>query len=409
MYDPLMVDLRNNFLLEASIILNEALPYQKNNVQADASWYIKWKGEYVITLKNSFTQFRQYALTQNNKYSKWLRDNREFFDARKYNPGSGCSIQSAPDYREAISRIKKPISVVINGEALSRISVPDSTNASKSSIYTSNVDNRWFYKMLIPEYNGNGDDFLKFARGYYNGNDKKKTINAKVMATYIPMMYNYCINYMNTVQILDNQLNTIIGFANRDPVSGTQNTSDDAVKQYQNQQQQNANNQYASTNANNNVVNASTEYEWERSVILNELGSTAPTSFMTPQSKSSMTSTTSRISNTINGGSKNTLQNKNQANVKGNTNGVNLTNNKVNQKQLAMKKKQVAANIVKDAFLCKLTASNAIYRDFITTLQVWAAGVQEQLKKSNERTAKKQAKAAEKTQTKQTENNTQGP
>ena len=89
MYDPLIVDLRNNFLLEASIILNEAPPYQKNNIQADASWYIKWKGEYVITLKNSFTQFRQYALTQNNKYSKWLRDNREFFDARKYNPGSG--------------------------------------------------------------------------------------------------------------------------------------------------------------------------------------------------------------------------------------------------------------------------------------------------------------------------------
>ena len=289
--------------------------------------------------------------------------------------------------------------MVINGEALNRIAIPgDTTN--KQSQYTSNMDNRWFYKMLIPEYNGNGDDFLKYATGYYNGNDSKRTIHAKVMATHIPMMYNYCINYMSTVQLLEGQLNTIIGFINRDPVSGVQNTSDDAIKQMQNQQQQNSNNQYAYTNANRNIVNASTDYLYwrEASMILNELGSTSPTIQTAPQTSMTNMASTTRISNTLNGGSK-VLQsnNKNAKNTTG-SNGVNLTNNKNNQKQIAMKKKQFASNIVKSAFLAKLTASNNIYRDFITTLQVWAAGVQEQITKANQRTAKKQAKEAEKNQ-----------
>lgn len=383
-YDPLMMNMRNNYLLEASELLTEALPYQKNNPQADSSWYIKWKGEYALTLKNSFSKFRQYAASQNIKYTKWLRDNREYFDARKYNPGNGCSISSAPNYTEAIARIKKPISVVINGEALNRINVPD---ANSNAV----PDNRWFYKTLIPEYNGTGDDFMRFARAYYNGLDNKRTISAKAMASFIPIMFNFCINYMSTVQVLEGQLNSIIGFANRDPVTGVQNPSDNAEKQLRNLNQQNANNKYASTNPNNNVVHASVDYlsYRESCMILNELGSTAPVSNSANTVNNTMMSKPSNTARNV--GSSSYQKPNTTPNTTGNKTGVNLTNDKVNQKQLAMKKKQTAANIVKDAFLCKLTASNAIYRDFITTLQVWANGVQEQIRKSNQKTANKKS------------------
>ena len=50
---------------------------------------------------------------------------------------------------------------------------------------------------------------------------------------------------------------------------------------------------------------------------------------------------------------------------------------KNSEKTLAMKRKQVACNIVKDVFNCKVTAAGKIYRDYITILRTHLATIQQ--------------------------------
>ena len=56
---------------------------------------------------------------------------------------------------------------------------------------------------------------------------------------------------------------------------------------------------------------------------------------------------------------------------------------KSSEKTLAMKRKQVACNIVKDVFNCKVTAAGKIYRDYITILRTHVATIEQQKKNSN--------------------------
>ena len=46
-YDPLLVDLRNKFLVEASMLISKQLLQEEAPI-ANQSWYIKWRNCYIL-------------------------------------------------------------------------------------------------------------------------------------------------------------------------------------------------------------------------------------------------------------------------------------------------------------------------------------------------------------------------
>jgi hypothetical protein len=387
-YDPLLVDLRNKFLVEASMLISQQVLQEEVPI-ANQTWYIKWKGETAILLKNNFAQYSKFASDQMKKYNPWLKDNAEYFNPSNYPIDPSCTLNKAPDYRTAIYRIKEPIVNALNDINLSRIEVEDDTDGIDNN-------NRYFMKSIIKSYQGNGDDFLDFAKTYYSGEDRTQDLSAQELTSMMANMYNYCMNYNQMVHVLQNQLQSIISFLNRDPVSGQQNDSQAAEKDLQglNAQQQSGN-KTASSNPMANVSNtqtttvqhASADWLMMRESVLVEYANVATSSNSNQASTIKQSSTPNitqgaKRSNTTSGNvdpSKNTPYKNNDPHGTPRV----QQDSKSSEKTLAMKRKQVACNIVKDVFNCKVTAAGKIYRDYITVLRTHVATIIEQQKKNS--------------------------
>ena len=387
-YDPLLVDLRNKFLVEASMLISQQVLQEEVPI-ANQAWYIKWKGETAILLKNNFAQYSKFASDQMKKYNPWLKDNAEYFNPSNYPIDPSCTLNKAPDYRTAIYRIKEPIVNALNDINLSRIEVEDDTDGIDNN-------NRYFMKSIIKSYQGNGDDFLDFAKAYYSGEDRAQDLSAQELTSMMANMYNYCMNYNQMVHVLQNQLQSIISFLNRDPVSGQQNDSQAAEKDLQglNAQQQSGN-KTASSNPMANVSNtqtttvqhASADWLMMRESVLVEYANvaTASNSNQAPTTRQSSTPNITQGSKRSNTTSGNVDPSKNTPYKNNDPNGTPRVqqDSKSSEKTLAMKRKQVACNIVKDVFNCKVTAAGKIYRDYITVLRTHVAAIEQQKKNSN--------------------------
>lgn len=386
-YDPLISALVDKFLLEAPMITYSG---QKSQ-QADSSWWIKWKADYVTTLKNSFAKFKEYANRQNLKYGTWLKNNKDYFKPEDYGASVGVSVPNAPDYRSAIARIKTAIPTTINGPVLNRLEVTtDGNNA------VSGGDNGFFYRIICPDYQGSGDDFLNFCRGYYSGNDNKRTITMRQSAAYIPIMHNYCMSFPQLINALQNQVQQIITFVNQDALTGQYNPSDSAEKQAQAlQQSQMQQTQKASSNPNNNIVqHAASDLDYLAfDYLFHEVQTVAGAKTIGNTGTGSMAKMTNTVGAARNVAGQQKVQQQNQV-----KNIQDQNKQKVNAKQLALKKKQFAATILRDVINCKLSSAGSIYSDFITTLQVHIHGVQEKIAKQNQKMADKQQREAEKAQ-----------
>ena len=383
-YDPLLVDLRNKFLVEASMLISKQLLQEEAPI-ANQSWYIKWKGETAILLKNNFAQYNKFASDQMKKYNPMLKDNAEYFNPSKYPIDPSCTLNKAPDYRSALYRIREPISNALNTINLSRIEVEDDTDGVDNN-------NKWFMKSIIKSYQGNGDDFLDFARAYYSGEDRLQNLDSRQLTSMMVSMYNYCMNYNQTVHILQNQLQSIISFINRDPVSGQQNDSEAAEKDLQNlNTQQQSSNKVASSNPNANASNniatvqhASADWLLMREAMLVEYANVAVASHSSNQAPTTNQSSTpnltpgsSRSNNGTTSGNVDPSKNTPYKDTDPRGTPKMEKDDKNSEKTLAMKRKQVACNIVKDVFNCKVTAAGKIYRDYITILRTHLATIQQ--------------------------------
>lgn len=388
-YDPLLVDLRNKFLVEASMLISKQLLQEEAPI-ANQSWYIKWKGETAILLKNNFAQYSKFASDQMKKYNPMLKDNAEYFNPSKYPIDPSCTLNKAPDYRSALYRIREPISNALNTINLSRIEVDDDTDGVDNN-------NKWFMKSIIKSYQGNGDDFLDFARVYYSGEDRLQNLDSRQLTSMMVSMYNYCMNYNQTVHILQNQLQSIISFINRDPVSGQQNDSQAAEKDLQNlNTQQQSSNKVASSNPNTNASNniatvqhASADWLLMREAMLVEYANVAVASHSNQAPTANQSSTpnltpgSSRSNNGTTSGNVDPSKNTPYKNTDPRGTPKMEKDDKNSEKTLAMKRKQVACNIVKDVFNCKVTAAGKIYRDYITILRTHLATIQQRQSGNN--------------------------
>ena len=385
-YDMNLVGLRNDYLVSVSELMRTNI-LQEAGTTADSSWYISWRGEVSSLIKNNFAQFKQYAKEQDDKYREWLSQNKEYFDTAKHPPGKACNLKNAPDYKAALLRIKEPITSAMNGLDLKRINVPDSeTNESDIDSQSPTQNNKWFCKFIIKSYTGDGSDFIQFAKKYYSGTDKKTNLDESQVGALIPTMYAYCFSFEQTISGLEQQLNSLIQFLNKDPISGQQQSSGNADTEYKNLQRiQNNPNKIASTNpqANNNLTaqQAAAGLLPLGDILLEfNMASNMPTAQSVSSNPVTASAQTGTISPSVNNKTTNqSVPSSMDKNDKSN-NPHGTPEIKVNEKLIAMKRKQVACNILKDVFQTKATAAGNIYRDFITTLQTHVAILMEKRK-----------------------------
>lgn len=312
------------------------------------NWYLKWKDRIINSLKTNTDNFLKYTNQQIKENGSFLKQNREvILNNRKYPANFKNSIKNAPNYQEAIRRLSRPISNSLAGLNLNKIEIQDnevSVNDINNNTVESNV---WFRKLVIPIYDGK-NSFTETAKAYFYGSEKRYNLSLPEIQRILSIGFKFCYNYNRTSKSINTDLMNLISFINRNPVSGIQQnpTTISDLQAIKNNQYNNS--LKASTNPNRNVIHADTYYSYFMNNyfedILNE-----------DQIKKI------KIQNQL----KDTNKEKVDTNQLNNKPKIDNTNTN----QIASKRKQIACDILQDAYNAKITAMGLIYRDFINIMK----------------------------------------
>lgn len=381
-YDPILESIRLDAELKLEEQANEfrdwLIEYGFLNEETQQNWYIKWKNSTIANLRGNLNKFLANATQQiGNNYQTLEANKAIILNAKQYPVKSSMSIDNAPNYKEAIQRISRPISNTLNGLNINRIEIPDqqatTTEAAKVVNNTNRDpegDNTWLKKMIIPIYDPK-EGFSESAKKYFTGGDMRESMNAQKVQAIMQPIYEFCSNYNSISRSLNTDINGIISFVNKDPTTGQQYTTNNSdLQMIQKAQGMKV---AATTNPMQNVtggnpVNADTDYslfldkyfisvnEAEQSRVQGNVGSvstasntqTANTAYETRQAY-----TMKQPNTTTNGNDQ--QQQKQESNGQP----------KSNQGQLMAKKKQIACEIVKEAFEIKMSSMNTLFSTFI--------------------------------------------
>jgi len=192
----------------------------------------------------------------------------------------------------------------------------------------------------------------------------------------LPSAFQYCYNYNRNAYANQADLNGIISFINKDPLTNQQQTQAATAQQAQQASQPNG---MASTNpVANTAVNASVEAEYffnryglqevEQTTVTNVNRPIAPARSVNTAQQSNQTQqayTQNRVDTTTNQQNQNTQQSEEDKVKKQEQAKEKMAKSAA---LLLAKKKQAAVELVRDAFNAKLTAMGLIYRDFINIM-----------------------------------------
>ena len=345
--------------------------------EAENSGNDQWRLDNITAIKANLKKFKDYANNQGKQNNEWLIQNRDYIiDQQKYPVKSGANIQNAPTYTTAFARIKKPLSSNISGIDIKRVTILDTKannlqgDAKKQADYKNNL---WFKKMLVTDYNGQGP-FDKFARDYYYGIDKKVNLQSQDIQQLLPKAYNFCTTYNALIKSLETDVNGIINYINKNPITGNQEPT-------LSQAQLAANKNASDVNKSNTQgmatkpVNADTDYSLFRSTYFKDLLSEddqTKTSTATP--KMSFSSNSSNGDN--NQDSSNQPQNQNKP-----------KQDPEDSETVVYNKKKLVCDILKQALNAKMTAAGMLYRDLFSYMQ---SHVNSYSKKTNQNNQKQQ-------------------
>lgn len=327
--------------------------------EAENSGNDQWRLDNITAIKANLKKFKDYANNQGKQNNEWLIQNRDYIiDQQKYPVKSGANIQNAPTYTTAFARIKKPLSSNISGIDIKRVTILDAKannlqgDAKKQADYKNNL---WFKKMLVTDYNGQGP-FDKFARDYYYGIDKKVNLQSQDIQQLLPKAYNFCTTYNALIKSLETDVNGIINYINKNPITGNQEPT-------LSQAQLAANKNAADVNKSNTQgmatkpVNADTDYSLFRSTYFKDLLSEDD------QTKTSTATPKMSFSNNL-------------SNNDNNQDGSNQPQNQNKPKQdpedsetVVYNKKKLVCDILKQALNAKMTAAGMLYRDLFSYMQ----------------------------------------
>lgn len=347
--------------------------------EAENSGNDQWRLDNITTIKANLKKFKDYANNQGKQNNEWLIQNRDYIiDQQKYPVKSGANIQNAPTYTTAFARIKKPLSSNISGIDIKRVTILDTKannlqgDAKKQADYKNNL---WFKKMLVTDYNGQGP-FDKFARDYYYGIDKKVNLQSQDIQQLLPKAYNFCTTYNALIKSLETDVNGIINYINKNPITGNQEPT-------LSQAQLAANKNASDVNKSNTQgmatkpVNADTDYSLFRSTYFKDLLSEddqTKTSTATP--KMSFSSNSSNGDNNQDGSNQPQNQNKPKQDPE-------------DSETVVYNKKKLVCDILKQALNAKMTAAGMLYRDLFSYMQ---SHVNSYSKKTNQNQSKQQEK-----------------
>lgn len=327
--------------------------------EAENSGNDQWRLDNITAIKANLKKFKDYANNQGKQNNEWLIQNRDYIiDQQKYPVKSGANIQNAPTYTTAFARIKKPLSSNISGIDIKRVTILDTKannlqgDAKKQADYKNNL---WLKKMLVTDYNGQGP-FDKFARDYYYGIDKKVNLQSQDIQQLLPKAYNFCTTYNALIKSLETDVNGIINYINKNPITGNQEPT-------LSQAQLAANKNASDVNKSNTQgmatkpVNADTDYSLFRSAYFKDLLSEddqTKTSTATP--KMSFSSNSSNDDNNQDGSNQPQNQNKPKQDPE-------------DSETVVYNKKKLVCDILKQALNAKMTAAGMLYRDLFSYMQ----------------------------------------
>lgn len=313
------------------------------------NWYLKWKDRIINSLKTNTDNFLKYTNQQIKENGSFLEQNREvILNSGKYPANFKNPIKNAPNYQEAIRRLSRPVSNSLSGLNLNKIEIQD----NQVSIYDTNDNtteesNVWFRKLIIPIYDGK-NSFIKTAKAYFYGSEKRYNLNIQEIQRILSIGFKFCYNYNRTSKSINTDLMNLISFINRNPVSGIQQnpTTVSDLQAIKNNQYNNS--LKASTNPNRNVIHADTDYSYFMSNYFEDILNEDQIEKI-------------KIQNQI----KNTNKEKVDTNQLNNKPKIDNTNTN----QISSKRKQIACDILQDAYNAKITAMGLIYRDFINIMK----------------------------------------
>lgn len=327
--------------------------------EAENSGNDQWRLDNITAIKANLKKFKDYANNQGKQNNEWLIQNRDYIiDQQKYPVKSGANIQNAPTYTTAFARIKKPLSSNISGIDIKRVTILDTKannlqgDAKKQADYKNNL---WLKKMLVTDYNGQGP-FDKFARDYYYGIDKKVNLQSQDIQQLLPKAYNFCTTYNALIKSLETDVNGIINYINKNPITGNQEPT-------LSQAQLAANKNASDVNKSNTQgmatkpVNADTDYSLFRSTYFKDLLSEddqTKTSTATPK----MSFSSNSSNNGDNQDSSNQPQNQNKP-----------KQDPEDSETVVYNKKKLVCDILKQALNAKMTAAGMLYRDLFSYMQ----------------------------------------
>lgn len=327
--------------------------------EAENSGNDQWRLDNITAIKANLKKFKDYANNQGKQNNEWLIQNRDYIiDQQKYPVKSGANIQNAPTYTTAFARIKKPLSSNISGIDIKRVTILDTKvnnlqgDAKKQADYKNNL---WLKKMLVTDYNGQGP-FDKFARDYYYGIDKKVNLQSQDIQQLLPKAYNFCTTYNALIKSLETDVNGIINYINKNPITGNQEPT-------LSQAQLAANKNASDVNKSNTQgmatkpVNADTDYSLFRSTYFKDLLSEDDqTKTPTATPKMSFSSNSSNGDNNQDGSNQPQNQNKPKQDPE-------------DSETVVYNKKKLVCDILKQALNAKMTAAGMLYRDLFSYMQ----------------------------------------
>lgn len=364
--------------------------------EAENSGNDQWRLDNITAIKANLKKFKDYANNQGKQNNEWLIQNRDYIiDQQKYPVKSGANIQNAPTYTTAFARIKKPLSSNISGIDIKRVTILDAKannlqgDAKKQADYKNNL---WFKKMLVTDYNGQGP-FDKFARDYYYGIDKKVNLQSQDIQQLLPKAYNFCTTYNALIKSLETDVNGIINYINKNPITGNQEPTLSQAQLAANKNDSDVNKSNTQGMA-TKPVNADTDYSLFRSTYFKDLLSEddqTKTSTATP--KMSFSSNSSNDDNTQDGSNQPQNQNRPKQDPE-------------DSETVVYNKKKLVCDILKQALNAKMTAAGMLYRDLFSYMQ---SHVNSYSKKTNQNNQKQQQEKTNTNPNKQStdQNNTQ--
>lgn len=325
---------------------------------------IPWQQEIIGSIKTMVGQTMEYAFKQMPGDNKFLNDFQEMIlNIKQYPPKQNENIQNATNYQAAIQRISSPISTGLRGIDLSKVE-------------DNEKDNLVLKKQLIPPYDGK-TDFAQFAKIYYYGGEgTRSNLNPQLVGKLLPTAFSYCQSYQTRIKAIQADVNGIVNFIQTDPNSGQirQQTQQDLskIQQQQAAQQLTANQGMASTNPSANAgvggmarpVNADTDYtlfmQHYFGTDFETLNEADPP--VSGNNKVSPITNPKETKPTMVGPTTDQMQQKQKPHGA-----------PVDPAQLAKRKQEIVARIVRDALSAKLAAMSMVYRDFMFLMRTHIA------------------------------------